>query len=376
MSEGAWTEADRVDYGQPTGSLNFLNLVLDHKWVVLLGLLLGGGLGYLYYLQQEPVYKSSARVLVIAKYRNPLPVQSIEGQQLFYEDYLATHIRLIRSPVIVSRAVQRGNLGALPSFAGKGDPTGGIVSHLEVQREERTNILSLSYSGPVAEDCAAVLNAVLDSYEEFLGQTYHDVSQETVEDCARAKDELKKELEEKEREYVEFLRTAPLIWNGQEGANVHQQRLATIEQVRFQAVMRCAQIEASLQALEKALAEGKPNQIQVAWASYPAPYSSGKGSDNVIVSLEQQLYPLVIQRQMLLQRYGVNHPEVVSLQKQINFIRDFFLKKGPWFQEGGELAVLAENSEGGQSDSIPSPVQTYISRSQQQLQTAKSEVAR
>src|SRR5262249_51948473 len=120
--------------------------------VALLGLL--GGFGF--YAQRQPVYQSSAQVLVVKKSPDPLPITGGDPRLSFVEDYLSTHLVLIKSPLIIEQAVQKRNLGSLKSFAGGGDPTGAIIASLSASRETKdtygpTNIINLSFKATYPE---------------------------------------------------------------------------------------------------------------------------------------------------------------------------------------------------------------------------------
>src|SRR5215813_5777393 len=67
------------------------------------------------------------QVLVLKKRSDALPVTNGDPRLSFYEDYVSTHLVLIRSPLVVERAVKKRNLGSLKSFEKAGDPAGAIM---------------------------------------------------------------------------------------------------------------------------------------------------------------------------------------------------------------------------------------------------------
>src|SRR5262245_43691005 len=118
-----------MDAGESTpgpSSRNLLKTVWQRKSLVIVAAL--GGLlgGFAFYAQRMPVYQTSAQILVVKKRSDPLPVAN-DPRLSFYEDYLSTHLVLIRSPLIVEKAVEKRNLGSLRSYAAHGDPTGEIM---------------------------------------------------------------------------------------------------------------------------------------------------------------------------------------------------------------------------------------------------------
>ena len=63
----------------------------------------------------------------------------------------------------------------------------------------------------MAEDCGVVIQAVIDTYKDFLDETYRNVSDDTVGLITRAHNLLKKELFTKEKKYAELREKAPLV---------------------------------------------------------------------------------------------------------------------------------------------------------------------
>ena len=103
-----------------SGRLNFESLVQLRLGWVTVGLVLG----VIYYARATPIYQSAAKVLVVKKTPDALPMSPGGEMRPTYqsEDYLSTHQTLIRSPVIVGEAVRQAQLGSLPSFAGRVSP--------------------------------------------------------------------------------------------------------------------------------------------------------------------------------------------------------------------------------------------------------------
>src|SRR5438874_3896041 len=138
------------------------------KWLLALGIGASLALGGLYYAKRATVYRADAQVLVVKKRPDALPFPGSDPSSGYYEDYLATHQTLIRSPLIVGRAVKKRELQSLRSLAAHGDPAGLIIGSLSVGRDSKdtggnyNNVLNLSFRGPVAEECPTVLNALID----------------------------------------------------------------------------------------------------------------------------------------------------------------------------------------------------------------------
>src|SRR5262245_5732891 len=176
--------ADDADNGvqDPSGrrSRGFLGVLWQRKALVILPAFLGLVGGSLVYWQKAPVYQSNAQLLVIKKHTDRiLPMQGgVDPRNFVVDDYMATHVFLLQSPLIIEKAVKKKDLASLKSFENSGDPAGQIGANLTITRASKetgggaNNIIHLSLRGPVPEECSKVLSAVIDSYQEFLDVTY------------------------------------------------------------------------------------------------------------------------------------------------------------------------------------------------------------
>ena len=313
------------------GHLSLLRVAWQRKPLVALGLVIGLALGAFYYAQKTPVYQSTAQVLVIKKRPEALPLPGTDPRLSSYEDYLATHVALIRSQLIVERAVERNGLKGLASLRDEGSAVGSIVRNLTVARERETggsstNILTLTFRCSEREECAKVVNSVITSYKDFLDETYKDVSDETVKLITQGRDVLEKELGEKENAYVEFRKKCPPLWKSKDGINFSQARLADIEGKRSLVQMRQAEIRGRLQAIDNALASKRsPAELMAMideWTNRTTPErAGGELSRHSPKEIEEQLLPLLLEEETLKASYGPDYPPLKSVRKRIELAR-------------------------------------------------------
>jgi capsular exopolysaccharide synthesis family protein len=308
--------------------------VLWHrKAFVLLGAFVGLALGFLYHSQRSPVYQTSCQILVIQKRaQQVLPASGVNPGTLVVEDYTATHVALLRSPLRLERAVKKGELTSLKTFENVADPAGLILANLTVTRDTKetggapNNIIVLTFRGPVAEDCGKVLTAVLESYQEFLDITYRNVNDETLRLIQSARDTLKNELGEAEKKLVEFRKKSPLLTRGKEGVNVEQERLLAIEADRTQLLLKQAKLHDRIRALQDAIKEGKGLDVLIA-----VPIGATRDGKPVAAEryVEEPLLPLLMEEQRLLEDFGDFHPQVKNVRKRIEKMRQHLSRISP-----------------------------------------------
>lgn len=355
-------EPTEIAPSQDQRPFHVLFIFWKRKVLVALGLVMGLTIGALYYVQLSPVYQATAQILVIRKTKSPLPSSETDPRHSYYDDYLATHQVLIKSPLIVQKAVDKHQLHALDLFQGQTDATASIVRSLAAARESGTsnNLLALSFRGGKPEDCVRVLNAVIDSYKDFLDETYQTVSSETLAQITRATETLQKSLDQKIKAYEEFQQSSPLVyWKRNEASNPQEDWLRQIHARRLSLLLRRAELQGRLASLERALKEGRNPEWFLAQTSTSAARPAASSFER---TLEEQVSSLVLQEKMLLTETGPDHPQVLAVRKRLAVVRELLAQTVAERDQGGPAA-----GPGGRPDSAQPSVQRHLQSLKQEL---------
>lgn len=319
------SDNSQEDWNSESGSgreVHIVGLILRYFWLLLLFGGTGAALSYLYFLKQPPVYQSTCDILVTSEGKQqPIPFDGYNGSGSTKDRM--PHAVLISSPLVVSKAVEKHELEKLPEFIGLGDPTRRIISELRVRpSEENPDVLYLSYSSGDPKTCQEVLAAVSNSYSAFLGESHQSISEDVVKLISEAKDVLLKQLDEKEANYQKFRQDVPLIFGSDAIAkNVHKERLGEIEGARSKLIISSREKKAELSSLEEALARGGNREALAIIIrandreKSPTPLEAK--------SPASELFPLLLEEQMLLEDLGPDHPKVKALQRRIDLTRTF-----------------------------------------------------
>jgi succinoglycan biosynthesis transport protein ExoP len=343
-----------------------------HKLLILLGLMLGGAAAAGLYLITPPAYASNAQLWVNKKRGEGLGVESRDSQ----EDYLATQQGLLKSPLMIDKAIQMGGLADRQTLNEPGkDLSESILKNFSVSRQKDsmgsgTNILALGYRSRVPDDANAVLEAVIKAYRKTLA----DLSARSTGDIrdlfAQARDGLHKELLDKERAYHEFRKQSPLIWRGRDGVNPHQERLTNLEPRHAAILVRQAETKARLEALEDAIKSNADRNALLAMASE---FSAKPELDGVkqsqVSRWQEQVLLLVQQEAKLLEKLGPDHPEVTAVRQGLAAAREFLSRPATAASDG--VASL----EGKPIDPVQSCIQS-LRQELEYLKTAESLVGR
>lgn len=338
-----------VAANEPLDSITYFDLlqsVWQRKALLLLGVVIALSLGALYYAQATPSYESSAEVLVVRK--RP---EVVTGDQIYArptDDYLSTHAVLIKSPVIVERAIVAHDLDKLTTFTNpryrdlKVDLTTSVMDRLSVKLgskaagRDATNILTVSFRGPVPEECSVAVKAILDSYQAFLEETYRNMGEDTIKLIGHARDDLQKDLSAQEEAYRDFRRTSPLVSNGVNEVNPRHARLTAIEQQLSEILLREASFESQLANIKHAKESGRtPEEMVGLVTNLVGQTQSRNGRPQSTLGLDGELFALIQEQQQMRQNYGPNHPHVKSVEDRIKATQSFFALPNASYQNTG-----------------------------------------
>lgn len=325
----------RTDVETPSALPGYLsyNDIMEILWrrksLLMFGLTLALVLGALYYVQKKPEYESVSQVLVVHK--RPETVTGERGTASHVEDYGSTHRILVKSPIIVQRAVDENNLGELDCLQNlEQDVVTEIIEEMTVSQvaREAEGVMEVSYVTTDAQASQTILNAILASYKDFLDETYRDMSQDTVKLIEESRDVLENDLRRKESEYHEFRKNSTLLSMGRDGAfNPSMERLSIIGQQRSEVTMRKAELAGRIRTVEKAQAGNvSANELASIVSKLASTESVGRQqAPNDNSRLQAEMLPLLAEEKRLINQFGDRHPAVVSIRERIEAARNFLV---------------------------------------------------
>lgn len=349
-----WPEHLPTEYAPERTSFDVGGFLRRCKWFVLFGVMTAMGAGYFYGLRQPPVFESSVQVLIDKKgATSPL---SGGGSEALYAELspaqnVGTQIALMTSPLIVDRAIREHELASLPSLQGVSNPTQAIIASLSgAATPGALNVVTLSCRNREADDCRRILDAVVRSYQDFLGESQQNVSQETVELIEEANEKLRKELEKKEQDYQAFRHESPLLWTGAEGTNIHETRLTPIEASRAELLLARSQTEAQLEALQAALSQDVNREALILMLTRSLDQtlqSKSAAETNDESTTVSELFPLMLEEQILLQTVGPDHPKARLIRRKLEvtqkFLREHTGQKAAPVEEKDFLKIYVDS---------------------------------
>ena len=337
----------------------FAGVLGRHKLLFLLGVLLGGGVCAGLYAITPKVFVSNSQLLITKKRPEGFAVDTRDA----IDDFVGTHQGLLKSPLLVERAIRAGSLDARPALHEEGrELSETILRNLSVSRQRDsmglgTSILALSYRAADPADASAVLDALIKAYQKTIAEVYAHTTDDVRDMFERARTDLSRELLEKETAYQAFRKNSPLLWKGKDGVNPHQERLANLETKRSALLLQEAETQGKLTALENAVRAGVDRDTLRTMVSELAKPEIESIRQNQVGRWQEQVLLLVQQEQKLRERFGDDHPEVKSVRESLASARAFLNRP----------SAAAEGSGGAAID----PVKARIASLRQELEQLK-----
>jgi uncharacterized protein involved in exopolysaccharide biosynthesis len=347
------------DFTQFNDLVKFLNFLWRRKWLVVLGFLISLGLGAAYCLYRPPVYESTAQVLVMDM--RPHGSSRTDGGLYYFEDNVATHVSLIKSPWFVSNVIDGTTL---PSLADAEDPIREVINQLSVSRDDgddglisSSSILNLSCRGAEPEDCRIILGAVVDRYDELLNELSRNVNEDALKSIAGKAEIALQNLMDKETEYQQFREQASMAWNAETGESWYQTRVAEIESKRLDLLVRRVELQTRLGVLKSTVQQGP------VLAALPAVVPESLRNDPDPAG-ERQLLALLLEEKALSRDLGPGHPDVIALREQIALAREFI-------QPMSEVRLAMKPGMQSLTESV-APLDLYIRSLEQEIRDAEA----
>jgi hypothetical protein len=192
--------------------------------------------------EKEPAAVAEAMVLVIAKTPEMEKAAAWRG-----------HLVVLRTPLILDRAIKKGDLATLKSFAKVADPAAAIQAGLSATADPSSDtshlLIKLTFRGASADDSVKVLAAIIESYRESLFQDYQNVSAEVARLVVQSRDIVENRLTISEEKFREFR-----LKNGRslskEEKDISTERLGTLERKKTELLLRKTELCADLKQTE------------------------------------------------------------------------------------------------------------------------------
>ncbi|GAA5511096.1 polysaccharide biosynthesis tyrosine autokinase [Novipirellula caenicola] len=342
------TAADRSLMG-PAGnssaggdSQDMLAALWRYRWAVLLPAIAGAVCGFLVYQRTPETFKASTRLMVESD--RPAIMDTMTGDVIGG----VPSIEILKSQLFSDRVVKmafddeqlapfRDRFGDdSRAFLGTAYESLSIMSEITDIRASQSLVAELSFEHTDPELCQASVKAFSDALQTFFNEKQKSSRDELLRLITVAIDQLHPKMSELESQYREFRRDAPLAWNSEgEAINPHRERQLFLVGQRSELVEKMRQKATELSAV-KAIASDSNDPLvalniigQLLDVKITLPDSATALAKNLRdgdaqlaeLELDQQLIPLMIERNKMANEFGASHPTVKQLDTELDMMK-------------------------------------------------------
>jgi polysaccharide biosynthesis transport protein len=341
--------------------LNILPVLRRRRGLLAASALLGVLAASAYYFLMPSQYESRAEILLMQNDSGAMASGVSGGSSTSVsEELLATHMKIIQSKRVISRALESAGLTELDSLHAQLGESGSVVDyvrdHLFVTSggggsARDAHVLNLGFRHASREDSQKVAQALLDEYQLFIKTKFQDINLQAVQLINDARSELESEIAELDKEYAEFRLTSPLLTSGTSGQDIYTARYEELAAEASQLALQIDETQGRIHLVKDSLArvddsvptrgleklalidEKNATRLGILvsvdrgkaeTASFQAAQPERVAGANVEYSALLQVKTRLKQ---LLSEFGPQHPEAVVLQNQVKEMESFIAER-------------------------------------------------
>lgn len=292
------------DAGSASGPANIVNLrVLLRHWPMCVGVtLLTLSLAAVYLSVVEPVYEAEVRVVI---QNLGLGLDGTAGRKTYDREFLSTQAELIRSPLVVGRALESVPSPVPPEP--DADPIAGVLKHLRVSPLANTDIIRVTWQNSDPVHATRRLRSILESYQSHLRESERSSASEAFSLLKQRESELSDRLKRLQEQVTQIRGDANASLTGTETGGDDRALLKEL-------TSRWAAVRA-----ERAWVDASSTQSPKAVSS--SLRLSSRGNDSLLSREASDLQAALTSAQAELQEislvYGPDHPERTAREGRV-----------------------------------------------------------
>lgn len=245
--------------------MQFALAVRYRKNVVIIALVISFLLCGLYYATATRYYVARAGLVLQVSSDTWSPGMNPEGR--YSQTMLPTYQGLISRSEVIAGAIKRIPREHAKDFiyAPEDARVKVVQSKLSVSNLRKTNIVEVSFRSKDPHAAVTVVNAVVDSYQDFMDKTYKRNASRSLEALTRRKQEVEAKLEEKNEELAAAREQVRNLGISASSDVLHpaQQAVITFNGRLLEIQMQREELQKSLDSVQRAVEGGEDLRQQV-----------------------------------------------------------------------------------------------------------------
>lgn len=295
---------------------SFFNILIRHRWTILITTLISLTVTFLYILKATPYYTSNSRIYV--EQSGPRIMSEYEGLMTQSNNYLYTQGELIKSTPIVAGVADDSKIRRFRTFENIDNLALFLKKNLDVSIGRKDDIITVSFDSPYPVEAAEIVNSVIRSYIQYHSVRKRSTVAEVLKILQKEKIKRDEELSDKYDQLLNFTREHGVVSFDNNGGNVVFERLNKLSMALTEAQLNELNTKADYEATKSMRDE--PSKIKQ--------FASASSASGVRVSIndrETQLQAELREAEIELKnaRYHCteDHPAVQAIHAKITRIK-------------------------------------------------------
>ncbi len=255
--------------------LRFVRAVRYRKEVVLVTLVVAAVLGGLYYGSVARVYQSGAEMLI--QQTDTSKEINIPGINRDAQDYMETYRSVILSEAVLEPALNSLSPENRIDFQDVAAEKciAKLQKNLQVTIVRKTSILQVNYRSRKPEAAAAVVNAVLTSFQKYVDKVVNHSAGEILATLAKEKSRLEGQIHATENELVKLRSEIGTVYSGnaKQGTDLITMQVFNLQKQ----VNDCKDKRVQAQALMESIQDCRPARRGSSPLFHPRLFRAGPG---------------------------------------------------------------------------------------------------
>lgn len=315
--------------------MQFALAVRYRKNVMLSAFLVTGLLGGLYYATATRYYAANASLLVIQTGNDIMePGTALQtGKQ---QGLMPTYEKLITMPRVLEGALRYLRPEDRVDMAGvaRNQWPKVLQRNLSADTDHFTNIIEIEYLSKDAGAAVSVVNAVVQSYLDFMEETHKGTAGKFIEVLEKEKAELAERLHTKELALRQARLEVGALSSGLDSELLHPmtQRVVSFGEALVETQKQRVEMEATLAAVESAIRNGEGLEQHIMSVADMVGReillnSLGINGQHAAAqaALERDLIGYRAEMEAMQEHYGPRHPQVAVLEERIRQTQQYLI---------------------------------------------------
>ncbi len=265
-----------------------------------------------YITQATPIFQSQSRIVI--DNNTPMIMQNYMTGANTSGNYLSTQCDVITSSPIVATAVTNLGTTQMPSLANVDNPVNAIRGALTAFVGRTSDIITISFESPYPNDCAAVVNAVVDSYIQNQNLKRKNTANDILKILQMQYNKNYTEQTEINNNIKKYIQAHPDVSLRFERGNVILTKLTSLTDTLVKE--QSAAIEAQAAWESAAALQNDPQQMAQFMAVRAASGQGDNGLQGLLDDLDQK------QKVLAQLGMGANSKPVTEIMAQMDAVRE------------------------------------------------------